>query len=87
MNTPTRVLSTTTSIELRWNPVNEGSVARTYDITWVASGFGMQGSRSTTGSTLVITDLQSNTNYDFTIIARNDAGQSQSSDLTTFTTG
>ena len=80
-NTPTLLSSTTTSIKIQWEEINEGSLQRNYFILW-ASGF----SGSTQSTSYTAENLQSNTAYTFTITAKNDAGDAQSSNEAIFST-
>ena len=87
-NSPTRLSSTTTSIEMEWNPVIEGSVARSYAVykkyyyhsTWRLTA-------TTTRTSTTINNLQSNTRYIFAVRARNEAGFGSYSNVATFQTG
>ena len=87
-NAPTRVSSTSSSITLKWNPVNEGSVARSYIIAWKISNNGsMLYNYTTTGTSTNIINLRPNTAYDITLVTRNIAGFGQTTDPVTFTSG
>ena len=85
-NAPSRQSSTDSSITLQWNPINEGSVQRRYIVTWRVPG-NTSFSRTTFDTVITISGLESNTAYDVTITARNDAGNSVPSDQVTFNTG
>ena len=60
--------STTTSINLRWFPMNGAAATPYYHVTWKISGIESQvGSKGTTQTFLTATGLQSNTAYNFTL--------------------
>jgi len=86
-NTPVRTDSTTSSISLQWDEVDEGSLPRTYFVSWMPV--------STTGSTsstaqfnsFTTRNLQSNAAYTFRVLARNQvAGNGEFSNPVTFHT-
>ena len=68
--------------------MNEGSVARSYIITWRISDNGQTNyTRTTAETSTTVTNLQSNTAYDVTIRSRNAAGDGEDSDQASFFTG
>ena len=86
-NSPNRISSTIASIDVRWDPVNEGPLQRAYLVTWTVSGSGPTFSRTVDGTFTTLSGLQSNTAYDVTIAARNSAGFGELSNVVTLLTG
>ena len=65
--------------------MSEGLLAKQYVISW---GDSQAESDTTSETAYTVTNLRSNTAYDFTITARNiEAGNGEASDSTTFRTG
>ena len=67
--------------------MNEGSVPRSYIITWKISNNGSTSNQTTTKTSTTITSLQSNTVYAVTIRTWNNAGSGESSDQVDLITG
>ena len=67
--------------------MNEGSVPRSYIITWRASNNGSTFTCEANMTSTILTNLQPNTSYDVSIIARNDAGSGESSEFKRLRTG
>ena len=86
-NPPVLTASTSSSISLRWNPVREGSLSRTYIISWNSTSSKSIGSGNAEETTFTATNLQSNTAYKFTVTARSKAGTGLPSNEVIFKTG
>ena len=86
VNTPIQVSSNATSIRFQWCPVNEGSVARSYDVIQ-KNGAAKSRVTSTNETSVIIHGLQSNSAYTYSIRAKNTGGNGEYSDEATFYTG
>ena len=64
--------------------MTEGSLPKEYVVLW---GDSPAESETTSSTTYTARNLQSNTAYDFTITAKNEAGNGEASDSRTFHTG
>ena len=87
-NSPTLIIPTTSStIALEWEAVNEGPIARTYYVSWRAAGSVSSKTRTVSRTSHIIGHLQSNSAYEVTVAAGNVAGAGEASERVTFRTG